>query len=33
VAERVATGLSLTQIELQPVGRDMLATADQVVSE
>jgi streptomycin 6-kinase len=33
VAERVATGLSLTQIELQPVGRDMLATADQVASE
>jgi streptomycin 6-kinase len=33
VAERVATGLWLTQIELQPVGRDMLATADQVASE
>jgi streptomycin 6-kinase len=33
VAERVATGLSLTQIELQPVGRDMLATADRVASE
>jgi streptomycin 6-kinase len=33
VAERVATGLSLTQIELQPVGRDMLAIADQVASE
>jgi streptomycin 6-kinase len=33
VAERVATGLSLTQIELQPVGRDMLAAADQVATE
>jgi len=30
VAERVATGLSLTEIELQPVGRQMLATADHV---
>jgi streptomycin 6-kinase len=30
VAERVATGLLLTKIELQPVGRQMLATADHV---
>ena len=30
VAERVATGLVLTRIELQPVGRQMLATADHV---
>ena len=30
VAERVATGLVLTGIELQPVGRQMLATADHV---
>jgi streptomycin 6-kinase len=33
VAERVATGLSATEIELQPFGREMLATADQVASE
>ena len=32
VAERVATGLSLTEIEVQPIGREMLATADQVAS-
>jgi len=32
VAERVATGLLLTKIELQPVGRDMLAAADHVAS-
>jgi streptomycin 6-kinase len=31
-AERVATGLVLTRIELQPVGRQMLATADHVAS-
>ena len=30
VAERVATGLVLTRIDLQPVARQMLATADQV---
>jgi hypothetical protein len=28
----VATGLVLTKIELQPVGRQMLATADHVTS-
>ena len=28
VAERVATGLLCTRIGLQPVGREMLATAD-----
>jgi hypothetical protein len=28
----VATGLALTKIELQPVGRQMLATADHVAS-
>jgi streptomycin 6-kinase len=33
VAERIATGLSLTEIELQPFGRQMLATADHVASE
>jgi hypothetical protein len=33
VAERVATGLTLTEIELQPFGREMLATADQVAIE
>ena len=33
VAERVATGLSATEIELQPFGREMLVTADQVASE
>jgi streptomycin 6-kinase len=32
VAERVATGLVLTRIELQPVGRQMLAAADHVAS-
>jgi streptomycin 6-kinase len=32
VAERVATGLVLTRIELQPVARQMLAAADQVAS-
>jgi len=32
VAERVATGLVLTKIELQPVGRQMLAAADHVAS-
>jgi streptomycin 6-kinase len=32
VAERVATGLALTKIELQPVGRQMLATADHVAT-
>lgn len=30
VVERVATGLLLTKIELQPVGRDMLTAADHV---
>lgn len=30
VAERVATGLLLTKIELQPVGREMLTAADHV---
>jgi streptomycin 6-kinase len=29
-AERVATGLLLTQIGLQPVGRQMLAAADRI---
>lgn len=33
VAERVATGLSLTEIDVQPIGRQMLATADHVASE
>jgi streptomycin 6-kinase len=33
VAERVATGLSATEIELQPFGSQMLATADQVASK
>jgi streptomycin 6-kinase len=32
VADRVATGLALTKIELQPVARQMLATADHVAS-
>jgi streptomycin 6-kinase len=32
VAERAATGLHLTKIELQPVGRQMLAAADRVAS-
>jgi streptomycin 6-kinase len=32
VAERVATGLTLTKIELQLVGRQMLAAADHVAS-
>ena len=30
VVERVSTGLLATRIELQPVGRQMLAAADQV---
>jgi streptomycin 6-kinase len=30
VVERVSTGLLCTKIELQPVGREMLATADHV---
>ncbi|MGD0394188.1 MAG: hypothetical protein ABSC41_16285 [Acidimicrobiales bacterium] len=30
VVERVSTGLLLTQIDLDPVGRDMLAVADHV---
>jgi hypothetical protein len=30
VVERVATGLMCTSIGLQPVGRDMLAVADQI---
>ena len=32
VAERVATGLVLTKVELQPIGRPMLATADHAAS-
>jgi len=32
VAERVATGLMLTRIELQPIGRQMLAAADRVAN-
>jgi hypothetical protein len=32
VAERVATGLLLTGIDLQPVARQMLAAADQVAA-
>ena len=32
VAERVATGLMLTRVDLQPIGRQMLATADHVAS-
>ncbi|HEY1915420.1 MAG TPA: aminoglycoside phosphotransferase family protein [Streptosporangiaceae bacterium] len=32
VAERVATGLVLTRIDLQPVARQMLSAADQVAS-
>jgi streptomycin 6-kinase len=31
VIERVSTGLLCTKIELQPVGRQMLAAADRVV--
>jgi streptomycin 6-kinase len=30
VAERVSTGLLCTRIELQPIGRQMLAAADAV---
>ena len=30
VVERVSTGLVCTQIDLQPVGRQMLAAADRV---
>jgi len=30
VVERVSTGLLCTKVELQPVGREMLATADHV---
>lgn len=33
VVERVSTGLLCTKIELQPVGRDMLAAADHVARE
>ncbi len=33
VVERVSTGLVCTQIDLQPVGRDMLSTAEAVVDE
>ena len=33
VVERVSTGLLCTQIDLQPVGRDMLSTAEEVVHE
>jgi streptomycin 6-kinase len=33
VAERVATGLVLTRIELQPAGRQMLATADHIACD
>jgi len=32
VAERVSTGLLLTRIGLQPVGRQMLAAADHIAS-
>jgi streptomycin 6-kinase len=33
VVERVSTGLLCTSVGLQPVGRDMLAVADQVAAE
>jgi len=33
VAERVSTGLLCTRIGLQPVGREMLATADRVAEQ
>jgi streptomycin 6-kinase len=33
VAERVSTGLLCTQIGLQPVGRDMLAAAEQIAEQ
>ena len=33
VVERVSTGLLLTKVELQPVGHEMLATADHVASQ
>jgi streptomycin 6-kinase len=32
VADRVATGLTLTAVGLQPVAREMLSTADRIVS-
>jgi hypothetical protein len=32
VVERVSTGLVCTQIGLQPVGRQMLAAADQIAA-
>jgi hypothetical protein len=32
VADRVATGLVLTAVGLQPVAREMLAAADEIVS-
>ena len=33
VVERVSTGLLATRIELQPVGREMLAVADRIAEE
>ena len=33
VVERVSTGLLATRVELQPVGREMLATADRLAAE
>jgi streptomycin 6-kinase len=33
VIERVSTGLLLTQIDLQPVGRQMLAAADYAATQ
>jgi streptomycin 6-kinase len=33
VVERVSTGLLTTKIGLQPVGREMLAVADQICDE
>lgn len=33
VVERVSTGLLCTKIDLQPVGREMLAVADHVAEE
>jgi streptomycin 6-kinase len=32
VVERVSTGLLATRVGLQPVGREMLATADRVAA-
>jgi hypothetical protein len=32
VVERVSTGLGLTQVGLQPIGREMLATADRIAA-